>query len=515
MPRTPHIRIGSYICGSYQKTVRRKSQRRHASTSSRAEIYDVVTVGGGPNGLALMAALKSSPATSQLRTALIETQDLTNPRQWKLPSNQYSNRASSLTPSTVEFLESTGAWSHIDSFRTQPYNEMQIWDAANDSAIQFDWKAEAERYNAPPRTVATMVENANLTRGLLERLNTLNATPHLYDNAKVASIETGGTEEDGMDYSGWPTITLDPISKDTAASRPSKVAARLMIGADGINSPVRTFAGIPSKGWDYNRHGVVATLKLAPGESDSDSPSTATAYQRFLPSLGGPIAVLPLPDCHASLVWSTTTQNAAYIKSLPPATLTHLLNAALRLSQTDIKYLFALPSTSTQHESELTWRLQHIPTPNLTVPPPTVLSVQEGSVASFPLRFRHASTLVHPRVALIGDAAHTIHPLAGQGLNLGLADAKALAETIAYAVEHGMDIGDGFALERYNRERFAKGMLMGGGVDALNWVYQLGGDGILGRLVGRARGVGMGLVGGRVSERLGVKGAIMGMAEGM
>ena len=514
---TPAIRtrLGPHVCRSCQKAIRHQSQQRHASSSSRPEIYDVVAVGGGPNGLALMAALKSSPITSHLRTALIEIQDLTQQRRWKPALNQYANRASSLTPSTVEFLDSTGALSHIDSSRSQSYSEMQVWDAANESSIQFDWKAEAERYNAPPRTVATMVENANLTRSLLDRLDALDVTPHLYDNTKVASIEMGETEEDGMDYSGWPTVTLDAVSKDTATSRPSKIAARLLIGADGINSPVRTFAGIRSNGWDYDRHGVVATLKLAPTEPKADLSNSAAAFQRFLPSLGGPIAILPLPDSHASLVWSTTPQNAAYIKSLPPNKLTHLLNAAVRLSQTDVKYLFTLPATSSQHESELTWRLQHTPAPNLTTPPPTVLSVQEGSVASFPLRFRHASTLVHPRVALIGDAAHTIHPLAGQGLNLGLADAKALAETIAYAVEHGMDIGDGFALERYNRERFRKGMLMAGGVDALNWMYQLGGEGILGRLIGRARGVGMGLVGGSMSESLGVKGRIMGMAEGM
>jgi len=137
------------------------------------------------------------------------------------------------------------------------------------------------------------------------------------------------------------------------------------------------------------------------------------------------------------------------------------------------------------------------PSSTLSHPPPVVNSVQEGTLASFPLRFRHATSLISPRVTLVGDAAHTIHPLAGQGLNLGLADASSLASTISYAVEHGMDIGDMFALERYNSERFGKGLLMAGGVDALNWMYQVGGqgEGVVSAIAGRVRGVGMKVLG--------------------
>ena len=414
------------------------------------------------------------------------------------------------------------AWRHVDQARVQPYNEMQVWDAANDSSIQFDWKAEARQYNAPTRSVATMTENANLSRGLLERIYEMNAEGSLFMNTKVSSIQMGEDEPEGLNFSNWPVLSLDFSSSTKESELPTAIAARLLIGADGFNSPVRTFAGINSHGWDYSRHGVVATLRTEPIEStdsfySDDPPNQATAFQRFLPQLGGPIAVLPLPDNHASLVWSTTPSNAAYLKSLSPSSLVQVLNAALRLSQTDIKYLFTLPTGSeSAHESEVKWRLQHMPQPRISTPPPIITGVQEGSVASFPLRFRHATTLTAPRIALVGDAAHTIHPLAGQGLNLGLADAKALADTIAYSTEHGMDIGDGMALERYSSERFGKGMMMAGGVDALNWMYQLGGNdqGIMASLVGRARGLGMAALGGQVAEQLGVKGAIMRMAEG-
>jgi len=483
---------------------------------------------------------ESSPATSHLRCALIETQALPKQKSWDLPPDQYSNRASSITPTNQSFLESIGAWKHLDLRRVQPYDEMQVWDAGNDASIQFDWKAEAVRYNAPLRTVATMVENANLTRALLRRLEELDAEDCLLSSSSVATIGNGIDDPKGLNLSNWPVISLNSTGT-TESSSTRQIAARLLIGADGINSPVRTFAGISTNGWDYNRHGVVATLKLEPqpdspfSSSSSDpnsaleeflsddkqttstSPSQATnenitpsnratAYQRFLPSLGGPIAILPLPNNHASLVWSTTPQTASTLKSLSPSALTSTINAALRLNEVDIKYMLSLPSSSDNehdhnHESELAWRLQHTPHPPPARAPPIITAVQPHTPASFPLRLRNASSYISPRLALAGDAAHTIHPLAGQGLNLGLGDAEALARCILGSVACGADVGDAMRLEGYSAERYGRAVEMGGGVDVLNGVYQMGGegslsgDGVVGGMLGRMRGLGMWVVG--------------------
>ncbi|THC99357.1 hypothetical protein EYZ11_001169 [Aspergillus tanneri] len=456
--------------------------RRFASNSSHApDIYDVVCVGGGPAGLGLVAALRASPATSKLRVALIESQDLQKARSWNLESHQFSNRVSSLTPSSVSFLQKIGAWDFLDTERVQKYQEMQVWDGETGSRISFDWTMESSPFE-DLRTIATMTENANLVRALLSRIAASgDKNLSIFSNSTVSSIENGSDHPDGADLSAWPVLSISPTGSAQAPGS-SKIAARLLVGADGINSPVRKFANISTEGWDYNRHGVVATLSLADPDPVPFPIGTRTAYQRFLPSLGGPIALLPLPNNHATLVWSTTPENAAYLKSLSPKAFIAMVNSAFRLSMTDLKYMIGMqrPATSTleyedPHESELIWRLQHTPQPSHI--PPMTMGVQEDSVASFPLRFRHSSTYISPRVALVGDAAHVIHPLGGQGLNLGMGDVASLSSTIEYAINHGMDVGDLLTLERYTAERWATNVKIGGACDVLHKLYNVPGQG--------------------------------------
>jgi ubiquinone biosynthesis monooxygenase Coq6 len=228
---------------------------------------------------------------------------------------------------------------------------------------------------------------------------------------------------------------------------------------------VRTFAGIEARGFDYNRHGVVASLKLeGPGWG---GPEHKIAYQRFLPT--GPIAMLPLPGDMATLVWSTTPERAATLKSLSQNDFVAMVNAGFRLSPTDLEYLHTLSSGQTE---EVAWREKHTPVNERAIPM-RVADVQAGTVASFPLRMRHADTYTGERVALVGDAAHTIHPLAGQGLNQGQGDAAALVRTISHAVRTGQDIGSTLALESYNSERYAENNAMLGVCDKLHRLYSV------------------------------------------
>ncbi|PYH89389.1 ubiquinone biosynthesis monooxgenase [Aspergillus ellipticus CBS 707.79] len=502
-----------YVCPSCQLgrlPARRRFASHTPSSGSPPEIYDVVCVGGGPAGLGLLAALRASPATSTLKVALVETQDLAKARSWSSDAQHFSNRVSSLTPSSVSFLKKIGAWDHLDTSRAQPYQEMQVWDGETGSRISFDWSMETSPFE-DLRTVATMTENTNLVRALLSRIAASgDDNLSLFSNTTVSSIVNGTDTPDGPDLSAWPVLSLSPTGS-ASSQPPTRIAARLLVGADGINSPVRRFADISTDGWDYNRHGIVATLSLADLDPVPFPLGTKTAYQRFLPSLGGPIALLPLPNNHATLVWSTTVENAAYLKSLSPKAFLAMVNAAFRLSMTDLEYMLRMerPATAVSdvedaHENELTWRLEHTPQPSHL--PPIVSGVQEGTVAAFPLRFRHATSYVSPRVALVGDAAHVIHPLAGQGLNLGMGDVASLAETITYAVNHGMDVGDLLTLERYAGDRYATNAKIGAACDVLHKLYNVPGNGP----VAWARSLGL-----EVIDRVPfVKGLLMKNAQG-
>ena len=178
--------------------------------------------------------------------------------------------------------------------------------------------------------------------------------------------------------------------------------APLVVGAEGRGSVVREAAGIGVIGWDYRQTGVVATVKLA-------RPHHGVAYEYFLPS--GPFAILPLTEDRASLVWTESVRRGAALKAARP----EVFHAHLRRRFGGFV-----------GEAELA-----------------------GPVFTYPLSLQLAERLTGPRVALLGDAAHAVHPIAGQGLNLGLKAAAALAETIVEAARLGEDIGSEAVLDRY------------------------------------------------------------------
>ena len=197
-----------------------------------------------------------------------------------------------------------------------------------------------------------------------------------------------------------------------------KLEAELIVGADGGNSWIRQQAGIEISMDDYEQTAVVANVKTA-------LPHQHTAWQRFLPT--GPLAFLPLSgsqdsDNHSSIVWSTTPSEAQRLCEL----------------------------TSAEFNSELETAFDH----------KLGAIVDSGLRASFPIKGRHAQQYVKPHLALIGDAAHTIHPLAGQGVNLGFADAKVLAQTILNAQHSSKPIGSFKTLRRFERSRRGDNLLM-------------------------------------------------------
>ncbi|KAL5537174.1 COQ6 [Sanghuangporus sanghuang] len=464
-----------------------KYQNRYyaAISGSKNDVQDcdIVIIGGGPAGLAFANALVfHQPIRESLRIALIEAGDLERVRQWSMPQDAFSNRVSSLTNASRKFLSDIGAWSRVDESRVARIEEMQVWDGVSDASITFNAnEAGISMKDGHAAYMTTMTENLNLQRALIRTLDNTSGV-NIVDNTKVSSIVKD--TENG----GWPIVHT---------SSGGTFRARLLVGADGPNSPVRKFAGIESYGWAYDTRAIVATLYHAPRVEGLQNPNT-TAYQRFLPT--GPIAFLPLSSTASSFVWSTKPAIAAALTNVDGQILAHMINAAFRLPEVSLRHLYRIIMEEQENLTpemileEIRWRERShsidqysayssyatealgVPADDADLVPPVVKSVQEGTVASFPLRLSHADSYIGEdgrgaRTALLGDAAHTTHPLAGQGLNMGLGDAQALADAINDAVLVGGDIGSRTALLPYTRSRYFENHKLLSVVDKLHKLY--------------------------------------------
>lgn len=215
-----------------------------------------------------------------------------------------------------------------------------------------------------------------------------------------------------------------PYVGELALADGRSIRARLAVAADGARSRLRTLAGLQTVGWDYDQSGIVATIAH---ERDHEG----RAEQHFLPA--GPFAILPLPGRRSSIVWNESRADADALIKLDPEDLVR------------------------QIERRFTPKLGAIELASRAEP--------------FPLGFRIARRFVSERLALVGDAAHVVHPLAGQGLNLGLRDVAALAEKIVGEMRLGLDPGARAPLEAYERARRFDVAASGMGMDAMNRLF--------------------------------------------
>ncbi|HEY1752238.1 MAG TPA: UbiH/UbiF/VisC/COQ6 family ubiquinone biosynthesis hydroxylase [Caulobacteraceae bacterium] len=220
------------------------------------------------------------------------------------------------------------------------------------------------------------------------------------------------------------SMEFGPAAVDVTLDDGRRLVAPLIVGAEGRGSVTREAAGIETMGWSYGQSGVVATVAL---EQDHQG----VAHEYFLPS--GPFAILPLTERRASLVWTEPTRRGEALRGARD----EVFHAHLRRRFGDF--------------------LGHVEA--------------RGPRFVYPLSIQLASRLTGPRVALLGDAAHAIHPLAGQGLNLGLKDAAALAEVLAEAVRLGEDIGAEAVLERYARWRRLDNLAVSLAADGFNRLF--------------------------------------------
>ena len=215
-----------------------------------------------------------------------------------------------------------------------------------------------------------------------------------------------------------------PGHVDVGLSDGNTQAARLLVGCDGRQSEVATRAGISRTGWDYTQASLVCAVR-------HEKPHGGCAHQLFLPS--GPLAILPLPGNRSSVVWTETRDRAVAIQAMPPEA-----------------YLDALRPVFGNFLGEISL---------------------DGGRFLYPLGLSLANRIVAQRVALVGDAAHGIHPLAGQGLNLGLRDVAALAEVLADAARRGEDYGTAAALRPYETWRRFDIAALAAATDGINRLF--------------------------------------------
>jgi 2-polyprenylphenol 6-hydroxylase len=224
-----------------------------------------------------------------------------------------------------------------------------------------------------------------------------------------AKVEALSRSEDGVELTLEDGRTLN---------------AKLIIGADGANSWVREQAGIDTTGWSYDQTAVVATIRTSLDHQQ-------TCWQRFMPS--GPLAFLPLSPHHSSIVWSVPPERATELMALD--------------------------------EDEFLRELQQAFGDRLGT------MEEAGPRGAFPLVLRHANSYTSHRLVLVGNAAHAIHPLAGQGLNIGVSDAAALAEILLQAQAEKQDLGEMALLRRYERWRKADNVAVMGAMDGFKRLF--------------------------------------------
>ena len=362
--------------------------------------YDVIVVGAGQVGATLALKLAPLLAARGLRLALVEASDA-EPAVYR--GEQFDPRVVALTPASRRIYEQLGLWRHIEAERACPYRDMLVWDGEASGRIGF----HADELNCDQ--LGHIVENSVLVRHLRQAL-TYQSTVEWFRPAAVATLKQG---DDGA----------VSVGLDTGHT----LVAPLVIAADGAHSRVRELAGFNIREWPYEQRAIVTTVR-------TERPHGQTARQRFMRT--GPLAFLPL-RCHwgeadagehpwdehySSIVWSADSALADELLALDDTAFCDRLGR-------DFEYtLGAVTGTDRRH--------------------------------GIPLYQRHARDYIRPGIALVGDAAHSIHPLAGQGVNLGMKDVQALYQEIERALTRGLPLSELSILRRYQRQRLGDNLGM-------------------------------------------------------
>jgi 2-octaprenyl-6-methoxyphenol hydroxylase len=346
-------------------------------------------------------------------------------------SHTNDERASAIVAAARRLFETIGVWDAVAA-DAQPILDMAVTDSRLGDAVRpvfLTFAGEVE----PGEPFAHMIENRHLIDVLTAKANEVGVGLR---STAVTDFSHPPLQGEGRP----PTGGLGGV--ETRLSDSASLTANLLVAADGARSKIRGNAGIATHGWNYDQSAIVTTVAH---ERDHGG----KAEEHFLPS--GPFAILPLKNNRSSIVWTEKTPEAERIVALPDAEFHDELEQRFKLHLGEIAAV--------------------------------------GGRRVHPLGFFVARSFIADRIALIGDAAHVIHPIAGQGLNMGLKDVAALAEVVVDAARLGLDPGSEAVLERYQRWRRFDTVAMGIATDGLNRLFSNRSD-----VLRAMRDIGLGLV---------------------
>ncbi|XP_072970700.1 uncharacterized protein [Typha angustifolia] len=428
--------------------------------------YDIAIAGGGMVGLALACALSSMALTKQLRVAIIDNNPALKSRDYLKKDDKPDSRVSTVTPATISFFKEVGAWEHVQQQRHAFFDQMQVWDYTGLGYTRYNARDVGKDF------LGCVVENKVLCNSLLLCLQNEGSQKMIYPTrlasmkfqpdsppARVATDQADKKQNlvsshDTMDQTHHSNLVKLDLSDG------QHLYAKLVVGADGAKSRVREIAGIRTSGWNYSQSAVICTVE--------HTVENHCAWQRFLPS--GPIALLPIGDKFSNIVWTMSPEDSSRHKSMSEDDFVNAVNHAL-----DNGYGPRPQSNSLDNYMERLFSVTGrgaLSTRECFEVPPKVINVVSERMA-FPLSLMHASDYASKRVVLIGDAAHAVHPLAGQGVNLGFGDAYGLAKSIAEGVSVGADIGELSLLKKYEKERKVANIAMMAILDGFQKAYSV------------------------------------------
>ncbi|KAM0897963.1 hypothetical protein ACQ4PT_022232 [Festuca glaucescens] len=426
---------------------------------------DVAIVGGGMVGLAVACALSNMPLTKHLRVAIIDSNPALKSRGYLKKDGIPDSRVSTVTPATISFFRDIGAWEHIQQQRHAFFGKMQVWDYTGLGYTRYNARDVCKEH------LGCVVENKVLCNSLLLRLQEQKEDigKMIYPTRLVslafpsksrqgaAGLKSPSTEAGSTGHTS-EEFRSNLVKLDLSDGR--TLYSKLVVGADGSKSNVRQTAGIKTSGWNYPQSAIICTVEHI---ADNDC-----AWQRFLPS--GPVALLPIGSNFSNIVWTMSPEEALHHKSTSTEDFLKSVNHALDFgygphpNSSSIDYymerLFSGIGDTAASTKEC-----------FEVPPKAIGLISERM--AFPLSLMHSHDYVSKGLALIGDAAHTVHPLAGQGVNFGFGDAAALANIISDGVSVGADIGDLSLLSRYEKDRKAANVAMAAVLDGFQKMYSV------------------------------------------